>query len=302
MGIAEGPLISVVIPTYKRVDYLGRAIESVINQDYDNWELIIVDNYSEDGTENLVSSFNDPRIHYLNIYSGGVIAKTRNAGINKAMGDWVAFLDSDDWWARNKLRICSDSISNNVDFIYHDLMRTSISNGLFKKIPKGNSWQVKSPVIVDLLLKGNSIDNSSVVVRRNLLIKIGGIDERREIISVEDYHAWMKIAKLTNQILYLPKKLGWYQIHDNNISCKDMSDSIRFAVTDFIDFLNERQRSFIEARIRYTKVKFNYLAGERKEVTSDLLFCIRHAHISFKIKSIALLLLLYKDKLCSPLR
>ncbi len=101
----HNPLVSVVIPSYNRADDLKRAVQSVITQTYQNWEIIIVDNSSTDHNVQVVESFSDNRIRLLNIQNGGVIAKSRNLGIQSAKGDWIALLDSDDWWKSSKIKI-----------------------------------------------------------------------------------------------------------------------------------------------------------------------------------------------------
>ena len=167
------PLVSVVIPTYNHARYLGRALQSVLDQTYVNWEAIVIDNHSTDNTDEVMASFADPRFTYLKIHNNGVIAVSRNAGIRAAKGEWIALLDSDDWWTADKLQACFDSINDQVDLVYHDLEIVTDHPRLFRrKIIK--SWQAKTPVLMDLLLKGNAITNSSVLVRKSLLEKIRG--------------------------------------------------------------------------------------------------------------------------------
>ena len=112
--------VSIILPTYNRASsYLKEAIDSVINQSYMNWELIVIDNNSTDNTIDLVKSYKSNKIFIYQINNNGVIAKSRNLGIEKSSGDYVAFLDSDDFWYKNKLQKCvdeikSDNFSNNM--------------------------------------------------------------------------------------------------------------------------------------------------------------------------------------------
>ena len=133
---------------------MGKALESVINQTFKNWEAIVIDNNSTDDTNKVVNEINDPRVKYLKINNNGVIARSRNLGIKFAKGDWIAFLDSDDWWSKEKLEICLNNSDDNVDLIYHDL-EVKYRNTKFsvkKKIFKGR--QLKYPVLIDLLESG----------------------------------------------------------------------------------------------------------------------------------------------------
>ena len=183
------PLISIIIPTYNHANYLSKALESVINQSFQNWEAIVIDNQSIDETRKIISGYRDSRIKYLRISNNGVVAKSRNAGIMMAKGKWIAFLDSDDWWVKNKLKICHNIIKkkNDIDLIYHDLNIVNNKTSLFN-LRKIKSRKLKKPIIIDLLINGNPISNSSVVVKKDLLKKIGLIDENKKLIAAEDYN------------------------------------------------------------------------------------------------------------------
>ena len=121
MNLKSTPFISIIIPTYNHANFLAKALESVINQTYRNWEAIVIDNHSTDGTSEIINKYKDTRIHYLKISNDGIIAKSRNLGINVAKGKWIAFLDSDDYWTEDKLEICIKNIDDEVDFVYHKL-------------------------------------------------------------------------------------------------------------------------------------------------------------------------------------
>ena len=92
MNSKLSPFVSIVIPTYNHANFLGKALESVITQTFTNWEAIVVDNQSTDHTSQVISKFNDHRIKYIKISNYGIIAKSRNLGINVAKGEWIAFL------------------------------------------------------------------------------------------------------------------------------------------------------------------------------------------------------------------
>ena len=180
----SSPLISIVIPTYNHAKYLDRALKSVIEQTYKDWEIIVVDNFSSDNTEEVVLKYKDSNIKYIKVKNNGIIAKSRNMGISNAKGDWIAFLDSDDWWEKNKLDACINCLIKNMntDLIYHDLKLVNKNNRtLFKKRIK--SFGLAKPIIKNLMLKGNIICNSSVIVRKKLINEIGGINESKDIIA-----------------------------------------------------------------------------------------------------------------------
>ena len=96
------PLISVIIPTYQRRNKLKSTLQSILTQTYSNYEVLIMDDGSTDGTKEMVNLFNDPRIFYNWQKNTGGPANPRNNGIKIAKGDWIAFLDDDDVWKENK--------------------------------------------------------------------------------------------------------------------------------------------------------------------------------------------------------
>lgn len=212
------PKISVILPTYNRAYCLGRTINSVINQTYINWELIIVDNYSTDNTLELVSEFNDCRIRYFRFKNDGMVAASRNEGLRYASGEHIAFLDSDDWWDSRKLEQSVIYLNEGADLIYHDLLIVSdegVSPYFFKK---SKSRKLNSPIFNDLLVNGTAISNSSVVVRRIYLNEINGFSLDPLLVGAEDYDAWLRISKITENFVKLPYCLGFYTRGRNNLS------------------------------------------------------------------------------------
>ncbi len=282
------PLISIIIPTYQRCRSLKIALESVLSQTYENYEILIMDDGSKDGTKDMVHSFKDDRIIYNWQNNSGSPAKARNRGIKAAKGEWVAFLDSDDWWTFDKLKNCMHHNNSQVDFIYHDVKIVSKNQNIFKRKMIKTS-QLKKPVLIDLLLSGNMICNSSVIVRRNLLISIGFIDERKELVAVEDYHTWLKIAELTDKFFYIPQSLGFYSEHNQNLSKKDMSIPSRVAVEDFKEILTKRQNLKLEANIKYKSGRFCYLNNNFEKSKQDLIYVLKYGYYSLKLRSLLML-------------
>ena len=120
------PLVSVVIPTYNHANFLKHSLGSVVNQTYLNLEIIIVDNHSDD-TDLVIKSFLDHRIKTFKIHNNGVIAASRNCGVSHSNGDWIAFLDSDDYCFLPKLSLLSAITNNPCDVVTHDELLVSKS-------------------------------------------------------------------------------------------------------------------------------------------------------------------------------
>jgi glycosyltransferase involved in cell wall biosynthesis len=112
------PKISIIMPTYNRAAYIMESINSVLQQTYSNWELIIVDDASEDNTEELVLSIKDDRIQFIKTGKTGLGIKIKNIGIKKTKGEFIAFIDSDDLWAPEKLKKQITALDNHPDAMF----------------------------------------------------------------------------------------------------------------------------------------------------------------------------------------
>jgi len=112
------PKISIVMPTYNRAHLIGETIQSIIDQEFQDWELIIIDDASSDGTKELVEAIPDPRIRYMLFPKIGYGIKLRATGIGYADGEWIAFADSDDQWARDKLLKQSNALEQFPDAMF----------------------------------------------------------------------------------------------------------------------------------------------------------------------------------------
>ena len=210
------PEVTVVIPTFNSADLLKRAIKSVAEQTFTDWEVLVIDNHSTDSTDEVLCEIRDTRIRVLKVRNEGVIAVSRNLGVREAQGRWVAFLDADDWWDATKLEESVDALRRGADVVYHDLrcVRRGLIN--FRKLIR--SRELSSPARYDLLENGNAILNSSVVIDRGLLVAVGGQDEDPKLIAAEDYDCWIRVASITDKFCRIPKVLGSYWISGNNIS------------------------------------------------------------------------------------
>jgi glycosyltransferase involved in cell wall biosynthesis len=284
------PTVSIVIPTYNRAKLISRALKSIIDQTFVNWEAIVVDSYSTDSTDEILKNFKDPRIKYVKIQNhDGIIAKSRNLGIKMAKGEWIAFLDSDDWWTNDKLKVCLNNIDDKVDFIYHELeIVDSKSKFLKKKNLSGR--ELKKPILNNLLegviKDGNAIGQSSVVVRKKLLVKIGGISEDKNLIASEDFHTWLRIAKITDNFKFLKKRLGFYLVHGASVQNRDLSIPHKQAVVDFMNLYNSHQKLNLEVKLNYMSANYNISIKNYTKAKKKFLFVIKNGSFNYKIRSI----------------
>jgi len=289
LNLKSPPLISVIIPTYNHANFLGKALESVIQQTYNNWEAIVVDNQSTDETNQIINKYSDPRIQYFKISNNGIIAKSRNLGINNSKGEWIAFLDSDDWWTKDKLEVCLENIDDKVDFVYHQLeIVYDKSNSYLKK--KNIGRQLKKPILNNLLTseidQGNAIGNSSVMLRKDMLSRIGGISENKKMVASEDFNTWLRIAQITDKFNFIKKKLGYYLVHSESSQKRDLSIPHREAVIEFMELFNDKQKLNLEVKLKYMSGNYNSLNNNYAKAKEDFLFVLKNGGINFKLRSL----------------
>ncbi len=298
MNINSSPLVSIVIPTYNHAKFIGKALNSVKNQTYKNWEAIVIDNNSTDETNKILNNIIDTRIKHIKIDNKGVIAKSRNIGINVANGEWIAFLDSDDFWTKDKLEICVKNINVNIDFIYHGLESVNDNKKFIFKKKKFIGRKLNKPILNDLLVssifKGTPIGNSSVFVRRKILNKIGGISENKKLITSEDFNTWLRIAEMTDNFKYINQKLGYFLIHEGS-SQKNINLSIpqREAVDNFMYLFNTNERLNLELKLKYLSGSYNANIKNKIQAKKDLMFVIKNGSFNLKFKSLLKLLFCY---------
>ena len=216
--MAEPELISVVMPTYNHAAFIGGAIGSVLNQTYSNFELIIVDNYSGDNTEAVVTACGDPRIRYVKFLNKGIIAAARNYGIGLAKGEYVAFLDSDDLWLPEKLAAQLEGFSRegNVAMVY-SRFRTITGEAVSGEVLPKVEICVSGNIFRTLYLK-HFIACSGVMARRDVLERAGGFNEAPAMVAVEDADLWLRIAMGGRIQCASEVPLFLYRVHNANVS------------------------------------------------------------------------------------
>lgn len=211
------PRVSVIIPTFNRARDLERALASVLGQTFNDIEVIVVDNHSTDDPAAVIARHNDARISLHQIDNGGIVAKSRNLGIQVARGEYVAFLDSDDWWAPRKLAASVEVLDRGADVVYHHLyLATRVGQVIFPR--KVRARDLRSPVLRDLLDRRPAIPQSSVVMRRAVLSRIGGVPEDSDLVAMEDFACWVNAARVTERFTRVRGTLGYYWAGGGNLS------------------------------------------------------------------------------------
>lgn len=214
------PSISVVIPVYNRTWELRRALESLVRQTVHDFEVVVCDDGSTEDIRCILAPFESQiEVRYQRIDNSGGPARPRNVGISIARGEWIAFLDSDDWWDDGRLAVVGSELGDDVDILYHSL-RVVTAPGLTRTLERRPviGERLRVDALRHFALFGNPVPNSAAVVRRSLLMQIGGICEDRSIVAVEDFDTWLRLLEVGARIHFLDQVLGAYWIGEDGIS------------------------------------------------------------------------------------
>jgi glycosyltransferase involved in cell wall biosynthesis len=208
--------VSVVLPTFNRLRFLRPAIESVYAQTFTDWELIIADDGSDLETRQYLQSVeNHPRVRVVWLSHTGRPSMVRNAALLRAVGEYVAFLDSDDLWASRKLQRQIETLRarTNCRWSYTGFVRV---DGCGTPLPEETlrHWVPYEGDIFEQVVTGDaSIRTPSVLVARQLLAQSGGFDEA--LLSAEDYDLWLRLA-LYSEVAIVDEPLVHVRFHDEN--------------------------------------------------------------------------------------
>ena len=211
-------MVSILLATYNGEKYIKESIDSILNQTFTEWELIIGFNGTTDNSKKIVSEYNDSRIKIFDYGNDKGKAKTLNKLILEAKYDWIAIQDDDDIWVENKLE-------KQIKFIdKYDVIGTMISyideNLNFKGQP---NLSLNHEDITRRSLSGdNQIANSSVIIRKSNILELNGWAENLDTLSedgyqpLEDYELWLRLIKSSKKFINLPEKLVLHRLHSNS--------------------------------------------------------------------------------------
>jgi len=253
-------LVSVVMPIYNAEDFVKLSVESVLQQTHRELELIVVDDFSSDRSLNIVSNISkvDKRVKIIKLSknSGGP-AHPRNIGISQASGKYVAFIDSDDVWKKDKIKLQIDFLKkNNCDFCSTDVANID-----------ANGNKIRSNILVSIvknyfftrsfktLLLSNFVNLSSVLLSKEMLGK-EKFNEEKNLVASEDYYLWLTLYnKFENRCIFLDKKLVDYRIVEESLSFNFSKQNIR-SLYCLTKYLLEHEES---SRFKTLSILFLYL-------------------------------------------
>ncbi len=269
--------ISVVIPTFNRKNFLKKAIESVLKQTFSSYEIIVVDNVSSDGTLEMVKK-EYPTVKTI-VQSIPGVSATRNLGIKKSEGNWIAFLDSDDQWHQEKLKSQVESIleDKNKDFLSHtDETRYREKQIVNQKL----KHQKRGGFIFEYCLPLCCISPSSSLVKKEIFDQIGFFDESLEVC--EDYDFWLRYCS-KHPVNFVNKKLTFkYGGHLDQLSKKNWGmDRFRIVALEKLISSNSLEKDQLEMTAETLMRKISIIVAGAKKRSNQQVFDLYNEKKSF---------------------
>jgi len=214
------PKVSVIIATYNMANYLPEAIESVLNQTYKDFEIIVVDDGSTDNTKEIVKKYIDQlrnNIRYIYQENKGVVF-ARNTAIMDARGEFIAFLDADDKYYANRFEEEIKVIEKHPGIgLVHADDTAMTENGKCINTPRRNKKYLSGYIFKNLYIRKANISLPTVLVKKECFEKVGLFDEHLSRLGCEDREAWLRIAR-EYRIEYIGKSLAYYRRNSEGMS------------------------------------------------------------------------------------
>ena len=274
------PKVSVVIPTHNRADLLGRAVRSALAQTHGDLEVLITDDASSDGTGEMVARIGDARVKYFRHDTARGVSAARNTAMTNATGEFIAFLDDDDEWLPEKLRIQLDrfaQLSSSVGLICSGHLEVdSVANQVVSEvIPAERGW-----VFERLLRRGSFNHTSTILVRSECFAEVGLFDIT--FVYAEDLDMWLRIAqKYEFDFVTMPLTRLYFQRDGLSRNYDAMISGVEAHLDKYRDFFQDNPAAFTE---RLQKLaSFYCIAGNARR--GRRIFCQAIANRPLAVKS-----------------
>jgi len=250
------PKVSVIVPTFNSVKYIGKCVDSILSQDYGNIEIVIVDDGSVDNTEEFIKNEyrNSTSIKYIYKKNGGV-SSARNVGINFCEGELIAFLDADDVYVESKISCQVRHFAENVEcmMVYSDMFifdeRSLIHSSYHDKI----GVNCPSGFIFNDLLLHHLVWTGTVMLKKSVLDDVGLFDE--SLKTAEDYDLWLRIAA-KHRVDYIPKILSGYRRGHCSLTTDKNSKNKKYTKPDTVKVI-ENHIAHNKSLVNLTKKQIN---------------------------------------------
>ncbi|QNM86253.1 glycosyltransferase family 2 protein [Polaribacter pectinis] len=246
------PLVSVLMPVYNSEDYVGEAIESVLKQTYDNFEFLIVNDFSTDKSLDIILSYKDSRIKVLNMKQNSGISETLNFGLLKAKGKYIVRMDSDDISLPNRIKKQVEFLEKNKEHVICGSNYSIINSSNKVVLPEKHS------IIKTGFLHSCCVAHPTVVIRKSILEK-NKLFYSKDNEPAEDYHLWSLLIH-KGKFYNIQENLLAYRVHQNQISQskKTAQDKKSFSVKinyikTFYKELTKEETLMLEKLLLYKK-------------------------------------------------
>ena len=262
-------LVSVIINCRNSERFLKQCIDSVISQTYKNLQIIIVDNQSTDNTKEIIDSYQDNRIKYFNTLLNLNLGAARNIALEKTSGEFIAFIDSDDIWEKDKIERTIKRFTNNTGLVYSNVKYFNQHKDILlyshRNIYTGKCFN-------DLVCDYNLCMSSCII--SNKVIKKYKIKFDKNLSVCEDLDFFLKIA-FVSELAYVDEVHTNYRIHNSNLSAQNLGlfyEEYIITINNLINFFNLDKDQFIKP-LDYNyinKSKFLWKQRKRKEAFLEL--------------------------------
>jgi glycosyltransferase involved in cell wall biosynthesis len=266
--------VEIIIPTFNQADFLRQALQSVVDQEFSDWKATVINNMSTDHTREVVVEFDSPRIRIVDFPNYGVIAASRNYALKTSSAEFIAFLDSDDWWYPQKLSECLARLDQGDDLVCHaEEWKSERSSRVVRYGPQRRTAYRR------LLLGGNCLSTSAIVGRTHFFQQVGGFSERADFVTAEDYDLWLRLSRVGCKISLIDEVLGIFRIHSTSASSSVARNSAaEMAVVS--SHLNDGQFSNFTKRRRkglshYGAARAYQRAGQSKSARREFARALR---------------------------
>lgn len=256
-------LVSIIIPTYNRAHVLGKAIDSVFEQTYENWELIVVDDASIDNTIDMMKNYTDDRIKYIREEKNRGANYCRNIGVKNSKGAYLAFLDSDNYWDKRKLEIQVKEIEKAEDNVAFVFCGEAVNDGDKEYVVPDKHYSESE--IKQILYEKNIIDTNVVLIKRKCFEQVGGFDEK--MVRYQDWELFFRVINVYGyKALYIPICLN------TNIFQKDsITKSMEKHVDGMFCFLSKYPECFSNELVEhYIQHMLVDMEGEEEYICKEI--------------------------------
>jgi len=279
--MSDFPLVSIITPTYNHKNFIGTCIESVLRQSFDAWEQIIIDDGSIDGTNEIIKTYKDSRIRFINQNHRGIwhLSEAYNTALKLARGEFIAILEGDDFWPADKLEkqipYFDDAgviltwgkgiIVDDKNQVIDEMMPKHFNKykNIYQNIPIGIALN-------RLLFENFIVPTATIVIRRRSLIEVGGFEQPIGIPFV-DYATWLKLC-LRGRFCFINEVLGFWRRHrlqTSNLFNSEMILGTAEISSHFLDDLTLDQRKSYGINTHELMSMNAYLRGTAYHIKKD---------------------------------